>query len=152
MNAKRLLSSGSALAAIILTFATALAGRAYAQEGGRPLSATLSGGAEKPTPGDPDGAGSANLRLNVGQSQVCYDIKVSGIAPATMAHIHKAPPTAAGPVSVPLKQPAADGKVSACAKADQAVIKDILQNPGDYYVNVHNAEYPAGAVRGQLSK
>ena len=150
MRLKSLASPTAALAAVVL--AVGMATHASGQEGGRPLSTTLSGAAEKPNPGDPDGAGSASLRLNVGQSQVCYDIKVSGIGAATMAHIHKAPPTAAGPVSVPLKQPAADGKVSACTKADQAVIKDILQNPGDYYVNVHNAEYPAGAVRGQLTK
>jgi hypothetical protein len=30
--------------------------------------------------------------------------------------------------------------------------KDILKNPADYYVNVHNEEYEAGALRGQLSK
>jgi hypothetical protein len=30
--------------------------------------------------------------------------------------------------------------------------KDIVQTPENYYVNVHNAEYPGGAVRGQLSK
>jgi len=32
------------------------------------------------------------------------------------------------------------------------VAKNILQHPEQYYVNVHNAEWPGGAVRGQLSK
>lgn len=140
-----------------LAFAAAagLAGAAYAQaepEGGRPLSAHMTGAAEKPNPGDPDGAGHASIRANVGQSQVCYELSVENIAAATMAHIHKAPSTAAGPPVITLATPGADGKAKDCAKADQALVKDILQNPDAYYVNVHNAEFPAGAVRGQLSK
>ena len=132
----------------------ALAGAAYAQkaEGGRPLSAHLTGAAEKPTAGDPDGMGHATFRVNVGQNQVCYEIGVEKIATGTMAHIHKAGPDAAGPVAIALKAPDATGKVKDCATADAAVVKDILQNPGAYYVNVHNAEFPAGAIRGQLGK
>jgi hypothetical protein len=125
---------------------------AQAQEGGRPLSAHMMGSAEKPNPGDPDGMGHATLRVNLGQNQVCYDIMVENIAPATMAHIHKAGPDAAGPPVMPLKAPGGDGKVKDCATASAEVVKDILQNPTGYYVNVHNAEFPAGAVRGQLSK
>jgi hypothetical protein len=129
-----------------------LAGAAFAQEGGRPLSAHMTGAAEKPNAGDPDGAGHATFRVNVGQNQVCYELSTEKIAAATMAHIHKAPATAAGPPVVTLATPGADGKAKACATADQAVVKDILQNPDAYYVNVHNAEFPAGAIRGQLSK
>jgi hypothetical protein len=32
------------------------------------------------------------------------------------------------------------------------VVTDLLANPAGYYVNVHNAEFRAGAIRGQLSK
>ena len=132
---------------------TALAGAAYAKaEGGRPLSAHMTGAAEKPTAGDPDGMGHATFRVNVGQNQVCYDITTEKIAAATMAHIHKGGPAEAGPVAIALKAPDATGKVKDCATADAAVVKDILQNPGNYYVNVHTGDFKAGAIRGQLGK
>jgi hypothetical protein len=144
--------TAGALTAGALTAGTLAAGPALAQEGGRPLDAALTGAAEAPNPGDPDGTGSARLRVNLGQSQICYELQVAAIAPATMAHIHKAPAGAAGPVVVPLTAPAADGKSAACVTAAADLVKDILQNPAAYYVNVHNAEFPPGAVRGQLAR
>src|SRR5688572_3191903 len=66
------------------------AGSVAAQEdSGRPISATLTGAAEVPGPGDPDGAGTATIRLNQGKKQVCYELSVSNIAAATLAHIHR---------------------------------------------------------------
>lgn len=116
------------------------------------LSAHMMGSAEKPNAGDPDGMGHATVKVDVAKSQVCYTLMVEGIAPATMAHIHKAGPDAAGPVAVPLTKPDAAGKASGCVTVDAAVAGDIAANPGGYYVNVHNAEFGAGAIRGQLSK
>jgi hypothetical protein len=142
------------VAAIALTTVAVIGGLAAAQEkeqGGRRLTATLTGAAEVPGPGDPDGGGTAVITLNQGQNEVCFELTVSNIAPATLAHIHSGGPTAAGPAVVTLTPPA-EGSSKGCVSAGADLIKSIRQNPGDYYVNVHNADFPDGAVRGQLSK
>jgi hypothetical protein len=118
---------------------------------GRPFSTILTGAAEVPGPGDPDGSGTAQITLNQGQGEVCFTLTAEGIAPAAAAHIHVGTADVAGPVVVPLAPPA-DGSSSGCVSADAELIKAIRQNPENYYVNVHNAEFPAGALRGQLSK
>lgn len=121
------------------------------KHGGRPLTATLTGAAEVPGPGDPDGTGSAKLTLNHGQGQICYELTVSNIATATAAHIHTGASDAAGPVLIGLDAPA-DGSSEGCVNLTKDQIKAVMDNPAGYYVNVHNAEFPDGAVRGQLSK
>ena len=136
-------------AGLLLAFATSVV--AFADDGGRPFATTLTGAAEVPGPGDPDGSGTASIKLNHGQGEVCFELAVSGIAPATAAHIHFAPSGVAGGVVVPLSPPSS-GTSSGCVAADPDLIKAIIQSPQEYYVNVHNAEYPAGALRGQLSK
>jgi hypothetical protein len=142
------------LAAIL---ALALAGPASAaklggaDQGGRLLTTTLIGTEEVPGPGDPDGRGFAAVTVNPGKGLVCYELSVSGIAPAAAAHIHEAPFDEVGDVVVGFAPPT-DGSSSSCATVDRALAKEILKNPADYYVSVHNAEYPAGAIRGQLSK
>ena len=122
-----------------------------ATAGGRPFSTTLTGAAEVPVTGDPDGSGSASITLNHGQGEVCFELTVSDIAPAAAAHIHIGPVGVPGPVVVPLTPPTG-GSSSGCVSADHELIKAIIQAPEEYYVNVHNAEFPGGALRGQLSK
>jgi hypothetical protein len=119
--------------------------------GGRPLSTSMTGAQEAPGPGDPDGSGVATLAVNPGQQEVCVQISVSNIAlPATGAHIHEAPVGEPGPVVVTLPPPDGTGFSSGCVTADREILAEIKKNPGEYYVNVHNADYPGGAVRGQL--
>jgi hypothetical protein len=138
---------------IMLVILAILALTSVAAGGVRRFNIRMTGAAEAPGPGDPDGRGKASVVLNVGHSKVCFLLKVSKIElPATAAHIHQAPAGAPGPVVVGLTAPNEKGVSFGCVDADRKLIIDILQNPENYYVNVHNAEFPAGAVRGQLSK
>jgi len=120
-------------------------------KGGKKLETILTGAAEAPGPGDPDGNGVASLRLRKGQGEICFMLVVSNITvPASAAHIHKAAAGVAGPVVVPLTAPDADGAVEGCVSVPRVLVKGIMKNSSDYYVNVHTSDYPAGAVRGQL--
>jgi hypothetical protein len=121
-----------------------------AHAGGRPFSTRLTGPVEVP-PGDPDGSGTATFTVNPGLGEVCWDIEVENITlPATATHIHVAPAGVAGLVVIPLTAPDASGTSSGCVEVDRSLAKAIVRDPADYYVNVHNADFPAGAVRGQL--
>ena len=106
---------------------------------GNSLHATLRGKVEVPK-GDPDGRGNA---------EVCWEIKAFKVASLVAAHIHKGRAGVAGPVVVPFGK---TFKSKGCVKAPLAVAAAIQRSPSAYYVNVHNAKYPAGALRGQLHR
>jgi hypothetical protein len=60
-----------------------------------------------------------------------------------------------GPIVVGFFE-ATDVRLKGCTPTTQPVdrrlLMDIIQHPQDYYVNVHNADFPGGAIRGQLKK
>jgi len=97
--------------------------------------------------GDPDGSGSATVRLRPGAGRVCASISWTGIDDPSAAHIHRA---SDGFVLVDLTGAVTGG--SRCVDAPRAVIRRIALHPRRYYVNVHNATYPAGAVQGTLHR
>ena len=109
--------------------------------------------------GDPDGRGEAYVfGVDGDPTTLCYVLTVDKIAPATAAHIHEGAPGTNGPVVASLGAPG-DGNAADCLTEGEAgkfptgeagIVQDILANPGDYYVNVHTAEFPGGAIRGQL--
>lgn len=115
-------------------------------------SARLSGAQEVP-PADPDGSGLFGGFLVSGVDRLCYFLIVRNIDPSTVAHIHKAPAGTNGPIVIDLEAPTS-GRSGGCASpratAPSGTIQDIIDNPEGYYVNVHNAPFPGGAVRGQL--
>jgi hypothetical protein len=117
---------------------------------GKPITIALTGAAEAPDPGDPDGSGSASFSINPGTGQLCYDFSVTGVVALAAAHIHRAPVGEPGPVVIPTP-PTSNFAGSGCVTADRDLLIDIVRNPDQYYFNVHNAEYMPGALRGQLS-
>ena len=113
------------------------------------IAIVMDGKQEVPGPGDTDGRGKAKLTMNHDKGEICWDISVSKIQAPTMAHIHMGTAGQAGDVKIPLEK-AANGSWKGCKTVEKAVMEEIMQNPSNFYVNVHNAEFPNGALRGQL--
>jgi|SRR4051794_20502504 hypothetical protein len=128
----------------VLAALVVAAGAAGAVQKDGSLHATLTGKAETPK-GDPDGSGTAEVKIN--GAKVCWEIKTAKVGTITAAHIHKGGPGVAGPVVVPFGK---TFKAKGCVTSTTAVTAAIKRRPSAYYVNVHNAKYPGGALRGQL--
>ena len=168
---KRLIAGTAVIAGLVGGVALSPIGGAIAGHENTVLEATLDGRAEldaaaanKAIVGDPNGRGEAYVFGIDGDSKtLCYVLTVSRIAPATAAHIHAGPEGSNGPVVVNLARPT-DGNAADCltegeilpsgapAFAPGTTAAQILANPAAFYVNGHNADYPGGAIRGQLSK
>lgn len=114
--------------------------------------------------GDPNGRGEAYVfGIDGDEFTLCYVLTVAKIqlvpvGEGMAAHIHEAPRGQNGPVVAVLAGPE-DGDAADCLTegepgkfptGEPGIVQRILQNPGDFYINVHNPEYPSGAIRGQL--
>lgn len=116
------------------------------------LSTTLVGGSAEDPPGDPDGGGTATITIDTDTQEVCWEITTSNIEDATASHIHEGAAGVNGGVVVGLDTDGFSGSTSGCITAsDAAGLQAIIDNPSDYYVNVHTADYAPGAIRGQLA-
>jgi hypothetical protein len=121
-----------------------------ATSGGRSFTVALAGEGESPA-GDPVATGTATFHIRAGQGQVCYQLAAKNLAQSVGAHIHSGAAGTSGPVVVPLTTPNAAGTSSGCAPAARTLVAGILAQPAGFYVNVHTDEFPAGAIRGQLT-
>lgn len=136
------------------------------QDGRVRLRADLEGAQEVPA-ADDDGRGEAEVIIGVEQGEVCFDVRFKDITTGNRAHIHAAPAGVNGGIVVAFfdLQTAAsqrdprldvlehkerlDGCVTGLAPT---LLADIVANPANYYVNVHNSRFPGGAVRAQLHR
>ncbi len=121
----------------------------------RPLFAALNGQNEiseegRRGVGDRNGGGSFSAVIK--GRQLCYGLAVRDIEDPIAAHIHRGGRNVNGPIVVTLRHPQTGdpGASSACTTVRSALIRAIRRRPGRYYVNVHNDDFPDGAIRGQL--
>lgn len=113
------------------------------------LTATLTGAAETP-PGKADGTGGFTVTTDPETNDFCYTLWADKIGKPTMAHLHSGAAGASGPPILTLEVTGKDS--DECLAVDKEKLEPIVANPAGYYVNVHTAEFPGGAVRGQLTK
>jgi CHRD domain-containing protein len=116
------------------------------------LTANLRGSEEVPGPGDPDGRGKALVKLLPRFGAVCFRLEWSNIADPTRAHIHRGARGTADDIVVGFFE-ADNVRQRGCTEGvDENLIREIRRNPRGFYVNIHNGEFPGGAIRGQLKR
>lgn len=113
-------------------------------------SSTLTAADEVPDKGPEGATGVATVNVNTDTNEVCYQISASGLSEEpNLGHIHQGAKGVAGPVVVDFNV-AANG-LEKCVTGDAAKVAAIVADPAGFYVNLHTAGYPKGAMRGQLA-
>ena len=115
-------------------------------------------GASQVPPTTTQATGSVTMVVNANKMTVCARIKVTGLPlPTVFAHLHQGPVGTNGPIVAQFKPPigmkphSTTGSAHSCATGvNPSVIAGLLDNPSDYYVNIHTTDFPSGAIRGQL--
>ena len=135
------------------------------------FTATLLPANEVPPITNAEASGSGNVQItmvvtkdaagNVATASITFNVSLTGFPPGTtviLGHIHKGAPGCACPVAISANvtsTPLANGSGTLSlsnSSPDVAVVQDILNNPGNYYFNVHSTLNPGGFARGQLSR
>jgi hypothetical protein len=160
------LSVGVALVALALLFTASTVHAQVTAGGDTPkgaarLEATLSAAAEVPGPGDPALSGTADLVVNPRKGTICFDVELdaasAGADTVVALHIH---PSVVGEACAAVQDcaPAVDldfaseGLEGCAKKLGKQLLNSIVDEPDQFYLHVHTARFPAGAVRGQLEK
>ncbi|MET9409404.1 CHRD domain-containing protein [Streptomyces sp. NPDC002935] len=127
--------------------------------GGTILAASLRGASEVPVQGGPavgDKDGAALEFIKVKGDKVSVAVTWRGTGRPTLLHIHQGAKGTNGGVKVDfgkLLDRIKGHSVVGTVKVDDAALLDALKtDPGSFYANLHTAEFPGGAVRGQLHK
>lgn len=108
--------------------------------------ALMNGANEAPGVGDPDGYGIGSVIIDTVANTVSWSFLVNNVTmPLAAAHIHAGVAGVAGPVIVNFS-----GQLSGANLFDVDLASINSGNAANFYLNVHNADFPGGAIRGQL--
>jgi hypothetical protein len=111
----------------------------------------LAGANEIPGPGDADLSGTATVYLRTESNEVCVDLSLQRVtSQATGAAIYRATAGQTGAPVISLIAPNAAGLSSTCVAVDPALMQEFINSPQNFYISVQNANFPNGAVRGQM--
>jgi len=108
-------------------------------------------GAQQVPPVDTQGSGTAHLTYDPTTRVVTWSITFSKLSsPATMAHFHDGAEGANGPVVIWLSK---KGEATTSPIRGKATLTpDQAQQfaAGQWYINLHSKDHPAGELRGQV--
>lgn len=99
--------------------------------------------------GDAGGSGTAAVTIDDATGDICYDVTFALTAgeALTAGHIHTHTDNS---VVVPFAEAAgATASFNGCV-TDSVTAAAIIANPGNFYVNLHDTSFPAGAIQGDL--
>jgi CHRD domain len=136
------------------------------------LRADLRGTNEVAALVDLDSRGQASVRIDVEDGEVCFNVSFERGGTANRGHIHRGVAGTNGPIEVAffdIQRPFVDAanpgdaadprhdqlerrqRLSDCVDGlSPTLLAEIRDNPSGFYVNLHNARFPGGFVRGQL--
>jgi hypothetical protein len=127
------------------------------------LTASMYGEEEVPGPGDESIYGDAYVDVYSESGEVCFTVFVEAweggfdLADVTAMHIHAGAAGVSGDpvVTFPLtiiEDPDFGNYFQDCIDGlDTELLDEIADDPESFYVNVHTGDFPAGAIRGQLT-
>jgi hypothetical protein len=154
MRFRRLLSAAAVVTALSAAGLLGFTSIASAQSGWVTLSASGSGEQEVPAGSGEDGAKvTGSFQLNT-EGELNYTVTVTGNSETiTAGHIHRGAKGENGDVVVELDADAINDGTSATVEIEPALAERIINNPGNWYLNVHSESFepPSGVARGQLT-
>jgi len=107
-------------------------------------------GAQQVPPIETSGSGTADLTYDPATRMLTWSVSYSGLSsPVTMAHFHAAGAGKNGPVAIWISKKGEP--VASPIKGEATLTPEQAQQfaAGDWYINVHTQEHPAGEIRGQ---
>lgn len=118
---------------------------------GAPVSLFMgfSGDEVVPGPGDPNGAGGGPAGFS--GTEICFSLDIGNVTePLTAVHLHRGVAGESGEQVALLHGTSADYQIGDCVDLGADLVSAIRDNPQGFYIDVHNQEFPDGAVRSQL--